>query len=255
MSDEQSKATPNEPVAGTTATAVPAPPPAAPPDPYAGLSDEDKWASQQFDDVAKTLSPQQRLSMLRWANKGMEVERSEWEKSQQPKPTPAPAAAHGDATAAALEAIRKEQAELRGMLTAKDQKAAADAEKAKLFSDIRGALDADPDYADDPELREDVETRVLGELIKHVDKGGNPRAFSPAAVTKRIIDGDKKKIARLTAKEKEGYVKGKIKAADETAGEAGGGTAPARKGTEFTADQYEKGDLSDLTGRKVLATE
>jgi hypothetical protein len=246
------------PVAAGEATAATPPgaaQPSAPPpqtDPYANLSDQDRYAMQEWDSATKELTPAERAAALNYMRTGIQWTRQQAEEAARKQQEAAqkaaqqPAASGNDQTAAALAALQKEMAELRGTLTAKERKSELEAAEAQLNSEIETAIDEEPLVKENPKLRELVRKATVGQLTEHYARTNGRVPFNAKNSARESAKYLREMVAEMATAEKQEWLRGKMADMLKTAGETGAGAAPGRVESSISPEQFEKGYLGDL---------
>lgn len=253
MSDVPGTTTPTAipPTATSAPSAAPptasSPPPTGAADPYAGLSDEERAAAQQWEATTKDLSPSEKQALLDYARMGYQYTLSQRDKPEKPATatTATPAADPRDAKIAEIEKQLKEFQER--MVLEERRKAAAEEERA-FYANVNSVFDAEGPLKEHPKARELLTQAVIGSLLEHRGRHGDKLKFDSRAAAKAHIETLREVVKTLAAAEKRGWLEGKVKAAAEALGEAGAGAPPARA-AGLTDEQIESGYIGDmLTG-------
>ena len=205
--------------------------PQSPPDPYAGLTEDQADIARRNDGIWHGLDFENRSEVLRLA----------WERQQDLKKPPdpvAPADKGGNTQAATATATKTDEhataMEKRLAALEAEREQAKKAEQNRLSAsrfeaELDGVLEADEGLKGDAELREELKTAYVGHFLKHHDA-------DIAAGFKRYIKRFNDRVEKQAARSKGDYIEEKIKTARETRGETKAGTAPAALGKPHRTD-------------------
>lgn len=235
--------------AATVPTASPTAPTTTPaaPDPYANMSDVDRAALEQWDNILKQLPPDERLAVLNCAGIGY---RQVLGASAAPavQPTPAPketAASPSDPRDAKLTELEKQLTEFRQRVEEEERrKRALDAAR-EFYGHVTAVLDSEGPLKEDAEARGLLLRAVIGNFMEHRDRYGDRVPFDARAATKAHVENFRKIVKSMTAAEKRAWLEGKLQAAAETLGESSSGAPPARV-QGLTDEQISEGYIGDM---------
>jgi hypothetical protein len=200
---------------------------APPPDPYAGLSDEDAADAREYDTVTKDLPANERAIMLRYARAGLKAGKDAADKVVADKVVADKKAAEKAGKDGEVAALRKEVAELQGRQVRDDQVRAQQAQRGKFETDMGAAF---KDASGRSGTEKMVRNIVLGGMAdNHMEHGGR-RAFDVAAATKSAVEEVNKMVGEQTTEKRDDWLNQKLNDEDETLGDGGGGAATAARG-------------------------
>lgn len=235
MADEA----PNETIEQTEGDAPAAQEPQ--PDPYEGLTAEEREALKRIDEDWKRYSAKERLAFRQFAEIGYEAARKPAEKREEPKDDKPKSKAKPAKEAADLEdddplsTVRAELRANREMLEAmrnelkqRDQVA----ERQQFHEALEAAILASDSTRDDRDAASLVRSAALAEWA-------SAKAANQTPDVRAII---KAQIGKLEERDrKRGYVQGKIDSR-RVAGESGAGRTPSEKKPKFNPDDMENGN-------------
>lgn len=245
-------ATPPDAGQGATAPAQPAQGQQTPPDPYAGLAPEDRQAVEYFDGIVKPLTPQERIELIRYAQKGLEVSKAEAARlaakaADPPKPQPVE-----DPRDARLSAMEAELKRMREKEAVQERAAKAKADAEQFYGTIGGILGAkDSGVSKDEEAKDDIAEMVLGMLVKHKEKWGDTRPFPTADITREKLARWKKLVSGAERDSRAEWLDSKRRDADETVGETSTGAAPAKDVPKISGEDFLQGAVGERLAKEL----
>lgn len=212
----------------------------APPDPYEGLSAEERAEAQSLDELFKSASPKEKILWNRLAQEKLAESR---------KPKEAEKAAETAAPDKADLALKKLE-ELEKREQARDAQAQAQERERRIRATINEAIAADADLASNERLAKIVRKAAIGELIE-----SNPRDLkaATAALIKELRDEGSipQKKVEQQRNERGEYIREKINDARETRGETRSSATMSVAEAKPTGQDFLSGKLFSRLSEKL----
>lgn len=254
FADAPAPATATSPAAGQGA-AAPAQPTQGqqtPPDPYAGLTPEDRQAVEYFDGIVKPLSPQERIELIRYAQKGLDVSKQEAARLAAKAADPPKPQSVEDPRDARLSAMEAELKRMREKEAAQERALKAKADAEQFYGTIGGILGAkDSGVSKDEEAKDEIAEAVLGALVRHKEKWGDTRPFNTAEVTREKLARFKKRASAAEVESRVEWLDAKRRDAEETVGETATGAAPAKDVPKISGEDFLQGAVGERLAKEL----
>lgn len=215
-----------------------APPPAAP-DPYAGMSAEDRAAAVAIDESWKNASPAQRIVWAREINESLTRKQAEAAAKRDTPPAPAKEEEAGEPESE-LAVLKREFSELKASLRAEAETKKQQQQVEEFFAMVDDEIGRVEELKGKPKLRMMIRNAAAGKSVT-----------TKVADVRAMVKGMADELLEETREEREAWVAAKKNVRD-SGGEGRGGRGAAAEKIDIKPGDLSRGNLAKLAKAKLL---